>query len=147
MHALRLFILVAAVSALAACGADDPPPEPTPTAAAPALRVTVVTGCDAPQPEQGFEALGLVRVTDDSGEPQPGLQVEGEIAGAAVVNETAVDETVENGEALLFFAVAEPGDYTITVTRITGARGVPRPFDGDSISRPVAVTGADCEWP
>lgn len=142
------------VALLVACGGNGtaPAPEPTPTTSAAGVDpdlvvVEMTTGCDRPQPEQGTEALALVRVTYPGDIPVIGAQVEGDIVGPDVVLRPASDATTLEGEALLFFVVGELGEYTITVERVVLPGGVEAVFDPSSTLSTTFEVGEVCEPP
>lgn len=153
--ALLLAAAAAAAIALTACsggggdGAAGPTSLPARPTAAPSTYVVdiVKVGCDRPEPGRGTEALALVRVTNANGDPVLGANVYGRIEGPSVVLSEATDATTDTGEASMFFVVDANGDYTITVTRVTGPRGRDAILDPASTLAATNTVGDVCEWP
>lgn len=133
------------------CGGDgEPTAAPTGTPGTPeevSVVVSMTTGCDRPQPEQGTELLALVTVMLPDGRPVIAAQVEGSATGPDVLQATASDATFSNGEALLLFLVGELGSYTITVDGVTMPTGAAAILDPSSELEATYEVGEVCEAP
>lgn len=132
MRISAALVAMLAVAVLAACSASEGSGGVSPPKHGGAVGAHrhPTPGCDRPQPERGWEALALVRVTETDGDPVAPRGCRGAVTGCI-------------GGPAVAVSFREPGACTTAIGSVTGARAIPATRDSSKLSETLAV-GEHC---